>query len=93
MIQQKILNKHQQKIIKQNIFTDDDSLQNMFVYQPKFNNINKKRVNNKYKVCKISYFPEPFNNKNKIEVELDLLNYLTKFGLKNATDVDTSQFA
>ena len=32
-------------------------------------------------------------SKNKIQVELDLRNYSTKSDLKNATAVDTSQFA
>ena len=31
--------------------------------------------------------------KSKIEVELDSSNYATKSDLKNATDVDTLQFA
>ena len=39
----------------------------------------------------MSYFP-PYS-KNKIGVELDLSNYATKSDLKNATVVDTSQFA
>ena len=34
----------------------------------------------------MSYFPEPETNKNKIEVELDLPNYATKF----EPTVDTS---
>ena len=43
---------------------------------------------------KISCFPEPYtSNKNKIKVELDLCNYVTKFDLKNATGVDTLDFA
>ena len=33
------------------------------------------------------------HSKNKIEVELDLSNYATKFGLKNTTGVDTLQFS
>ena len=41
----------------------------------------------------MSYFPEPFSNKNKIEVGLDLSRYATKPDLKNATRVDTLQFA
>ena len=43
-------------------------------------------------LCKMSYFPEPHTNKNKIEVELDLSNCATKPNLKIATSVDTSQF-
>ena len=40
-----------------------------------------------------SYFP-PYNySKNKLEVKLDSPNYATKSDLKNATGVDTSQFA
>ena len=42
---------------------------------------------------KMNYFPKPYTNKNKIEVELDLPNYETKSDLKNATGVDISQFA
>ena len=42
----------------------------------------------------MSYFPEPHtHSKNKIEIELDLSNYATKSDLKNATCVDTSDFA
>ena len=33
------------------------------------------------------------HSKNKIEVELDLSNYATKFDLKNTTGVDTLQFS
>ena len=33
------------------------------------------------------------HRKSKIELELDFSNYATKSGLKNATGVDTSQFA
>ena len=32
---------------------------------------------------KFCYFPEPYTNKNKIEVELDWSNYATKTDLKN----------
>ena len=39
------------------------------------------------------YFPKPKHFSGKTEVELDLSNYLTKAGLKNARDVDTSNFA
>ena len=41
----------------------------------------------------MSYFSEPYTNKNIIEVELNLSNYATKSNLKNATGVDTSQFS
>ena len=42
----------------------------------------------------MSYFPEPYTgSKNKIKVELDLSYYATKSNLKNATGVDTSDFA
>ena len=42
----------------------------------------------------MTYFPEPHTHrKNKIEVELDLSNYVTKSGLKNATGDDTADFA
>ena len=45
-------------------------------------------------LCKMSYFSEPYTcNKNKIKVELDLSNYVTKSDLKNTTGVDTSNFA
>ena len=42
---------------------------------------------------KLSYFPEPRTNKIKTKAELGLSNYATKSHLKNATGVDTSQFA
>ena len=42
----------------------------------------------------MTYFPEPYtHSKHKIEVQLDLPNYVTKSDLKNATGVDTSNFA
>ena len=42
----------------------------------------------------MSSFPELYtHNKNKIEIELELPNYVTKFHLKNATGVDTTDFA
>ena len=41
----------------------------------------------------MSFFPEPYTNKNKIRVELNLSNYATKSDLKHATGADTSQFA
>ena len=43
---------------------------------------------------KMSYFPKPHDHsKNEIEVELDLSSYAKISDLKNATDVDTSEFA
>ena len=36
------------------------------------------------------YFPEPKPLGGRVKVELDLSNYATKTGLKNATGVDTS---
>ena len=39
------------------------------------------------------HFPKPKHFSGKMEVELDLSNYLTKVGLKNARDVDTSNCA
>ena len=37
----------------------------------------------KVSLYKISYFPEPYNpSENKIEVELNLSNYATKYDLK-----------
>ena len=39
------------------------------------------------------YFPEPTSSGGKVKVELDLSNYATKAFLKNATGVDTSEFA
>ena len=39
--------------------------------------------------CKISYVPEQYiHNKNKIKVELDLSNYVTKSDLKKVTGID-----
>ena len=40
-----------------------------------------------------SYFPKPKSIKENVKVELDLSNYATKADLKNATGVDTSDFA
>ena len=40
------------------------------------------------------YFPKPFLSfEGNINVKVDLSNYATKIGLKNATHVDTSGFA
>ena len=39
------------------------------------------------------YFPEPKSLGERMKIELDLSNYATKAGLKNATGVDTSKFA
>ena len=42
----------------------------------------------------MSYFAEAYTgSKNKMKVELDLSNYATKFDLKNAASIDTSDFA
>ena len=43
---------------------------------------------------KMSYFPETHDHrKNEIKVKLDLSSHATKSDLKNATGVDTSDFA
>ena len=39
------------------------------------------------------YFPKPKSLGENLKVELDLSNYATKADLKNATGVDTSDFA
>ena len=39
------------------------------------------------------YFRKPKSFGGRVKVELDLSNYATKTGLKNATGVDTSDFA
>ena len=39
------------------------------------------------------YFPKPKSLEANVKVELDLSNYATKADLKNATGVDTSDFA
>ena len=39
------------------------------------------------------YFSEPKSLGGRVRVELDLFNYATKANLKNATGVDTSDFA
>ena len=39
------------------------------------------------------YFPEPKSLKGRVKVKLDLYNYATKAGLKNAAGFDTSSFA
>ena len=41
----------------------------------------------------MSYFSPYSHSIKKIEVELDLANYATKFHLKNATSVNTSKFS
>ena len=42
-----------------------------------------------YLYMKWVIFPEPYTrNKNKINVHLDLSNYVTKLNLKNATGID-----
>ena len=38
------------------------------------------------------YFPEPKSSGGRVKVALDLSNYATKAGLKNATGADTSKF-
>ena len=39
------------------------------------------------------YFPEPKSSRKRLKIKLDLGNYATKANLKNATGVDTSNFA
>ena len=39
------------------------------------------------------YFPKPKSLRASVKVELDLSNYATKADLKNATGVDTLDFA
>ena len=39
------------------------------------------------------FFPQPGSLEGRVKVELDLSNYATKADLKNATGVDTSDFA
>ena len=39
------------------------------------------------------YFPEPKSLGERLKVELDLPNYVTKVDLKNATGINTSKFA
>ena len=39
------------------------------------------------------YFAEPKSSRVNVKVELDLSNFATKANLKNATSVDTSDFA
>ena len=39
------------------------------------------------------YFPKPNSLGANVKVELDLSNYATKADLKNATDIDASDFA
>ena len=43
---------------------------------------------------KMSSFPKPhIHSKNKIEIELDLANYVTKFDLENVWGIDPSKYA
>ena len=39
------------------------------------------------------YFLEPKSSGKRLKIKLDLCNYATKANLKNATGVDTSNFA
>ena len=39
------------------------------------------------------YFPKPSSHEENIKVKIDLTNYATKEGVKNITQVDTSNFA
>ena len=39
------------------------------------------------------YFPKPNSLRQRVKVELNLCNYATNASLKNATGVDTSDFA
>ena len=42
----------------------------------------------------MSSFPKPhIHSKNKIEIELDLGNYVTKFDLENVWGIDPSKYA
>ena len=48
----------------------------------------------KYCYVKMDYFPDPYTrSKIKIKIKLDLFNHATKSDWKNATGVDTSDFA
>ena len=48
----------------------------------------------KISLCKMSYFPEPSTcSENKVKVEIELSNYVTKSDFKNAAGVGTSKFA
>ena len=60
-------------------------------YHNSFNScIDKKDI----KLCKTSYFPEPYSQiKNEMKVILDLSNYATKSDKKRATGVNTSKSA
>ena len=43
---------------------------------------------------KSQYFPKPYRSfDGNVKVELDLSSYAIKFDLKNATGIDTSNFA
>ena len=54
----------------------------------------KSLVGKKHVIIQIDSFPEPYTrSKTKIKVELDLSNYATISGLKNATGVDISKCA
>ena len=54
-------------------------------------NIGKKK---KILLNKMSSFPKPhIHSKNKIEIELDLANYVTKFDLENVWGIDPSKYA
>ena len=41
----------------------------------------------------MNYVPPYGHSKSTREVKLDLCNYVTKYGLKNASGIDTAQFA
>ena len=50
------------------------------------------QIDKKILLNKMSYFPKPHtHSKNKIEIQLDLANYATKFDLKCVSGIDTSK--
>ena len=50
-------------------------------------------IDKKDKVQMSEYFPKPKSLGANVKVELDISNYATKADLKNATSVETSDFA
>ena len=58
-----------------------------------YNNSFSSWFDKKVTLYKISYYSELYSHSKNVKVELDLANYATKFDLKHAVGVDTSEFA
>ena len=75
-----------EKVIKRKI-------DKLFVRWKRYNNSFNSWIDKKDIVLMSEYFQKPKSLGANVKVELDLFNYATKADLKNATGVDTSDFA